>query len=128
MVEQRVRDIAWAISQNPVTVTIERKERALTDGHFAETVREVGSYTVRIFLNRRSKPSPSETSDIGGRTVQTTSFSMLCDASVDVKKEPNITDYVNVPLLGKMEVDNVTPLIVNGQVVGYQVDLVGVEK
>jgi len=128
MKEQRVRDIAWAISQNPVTVTIERKERALTDGHFAETVREVGSYTVRIFLNRRSKLSPSETSDIGGRTVQTTSFSMLCDASVDVKKEPNITDYVNVPLLGKMEVDNVTPLIVNGQVVGYQVDLVGVEK
>lgn len=126
MVEQRVKDIAWAISQNPVTVTIERKERALTDGHFAETVREVGSYTVRIFLNRRFKPS--ETSDIGGRTVQTTSFSMLCDASVDVKKEPNITDYVNVPLLGKMEVDNVTPLIVNGQVVGYHVDLVGVEK
>ena len=126
MVEQRVKDIAWAISQNPVTVTIERKERALTDGHFVETVREVGSYTVRIFLTRRSKPS--ETSDIGGRTVQTTSFSMLCDASVDVKKEPNITDYVNVPLLGKMEVDNVTPLIVNGQVVGYQVDLVGVEK
>lgn len=128
MVEQRVKDIAWAISQNPVTVTIERKERALTDGHFVETVREVGSYTVRIFLNRRNKPSPSETSDIGGRTVRTTSFSMLCDASVDVKKEPNITDYVNVPLLGKMEVDNVTPLIVNGQVVGYQVDLVGVEK
>ncbi len=128
MVEQRVKDIAWAISQNPVTVTIERKERALTDGHFVETVREVGSYTVRIFLNHRNKPSPSETSDIGGRTVRTTSFSMLCDASVDVKKEPNITDYVNVPLLGKMEVDNVTPLIVNGQVVGYQVDLVGVEK
>lgn len=127
MVEQRVKDIAWAISQNPVTVTIERKERALTNGHFTEIVKEVGSYTVRIFLNhRRSKPS--ETSDIGGRTVQTTSFSMLCDASVDVKKEPNITDYVNVPLLGKMEVDNVTPLIVNGQVVGYQVDLVGVEK
>jgi len=126
MKEQRVRDIAWAIEQNPVEVTIYRTQRVLSEGHYTETTTEVGTYRVRIFLNDRN--IPVKLIDEGGRALRSVTWSMLCDASADVKACANVVDVVDVPMLGKLKVVNVIPLSVQGEVVGYQVQLQGMDE
>jgi len=126
MKEQRVRDIAWAIEQNPVDVTIYRTQRVLSEGHYTETTMEVGTYRGRIFLNDRH--TPAKLIDEGGRALRSVTWSMLCDASVDVKAGANVVDVVDVPMLGKLKVVNVIPLSVQGEVVGYQVQLQGMDE
>jgi len=126
MKEQRVRDIAWAIEQNPVDVTIYRTQRVLSEGHYTETTMEVGTYRGRIFLNERNVPV--KLIDEGGRALRSVTWSMLCDAFVDVKAGANVVDVVDVPMLGKLKVVNVIPLSVQGEVVGYQVQLQGMDE
>jgi len=129
MIDRRVKDIAWAIEQNPVEVTIYRTTRILSDGHYSETKEELGPYRVRIFLNQSGfRGTLNEVKEIGGRALQSVTWSMLCDASVDIKAGANVVDIVEAPMLGKLKVTNVTPLIVNGQIVGYQVQLEGMDE
>jgi len=118
--EQRRRDIAWNISQNPTIITIHRKEKVRKGGGYTDVESDLLPVTVRIFTARSQIP---QTVSVLAGTKQTDKiYSLLADGLADIKASPEVTDHF-IALGEKFEVVSVQPQVVHGVIVGYQADL-----
>jgi hypothetical protein len=118
--DQRRRDIAWNISQNPTMITIHRKEKIRKGGGYEEVDSDLPPVTVRIFVVRTQIP---QTVSVLAGTKQTDKmYSLLTDELADIKAGPNVTDRF-MALGETFEVVSVQPQIVQGVTVGFQADL-----
>lgn len=121
MVALRRQHVAWTIQQNPLTVTIQRTEKIEKDGHLDEVQSFHGPYTVRIF--RRQTSAPQEISTLAGTKQVDRGWGLLAGHEVEIKAGANVLDEFEVEGLGMFQVLAVYPQIVQGEAVGYQVDL-----
>lgn len=118
--DQRRRDIAWNISQNPTQITIHRKEKVRKGGGYDEVESDLPPVTVRIFVTRSQ--IPQTVSVLAGTKQSDKMYSLLADEHADIKASPTVTDRFTA--LGEtFEVVSVQPRVVHGVVVGYQADL-----
>lgn len=118
--DQRRRDIAWNISQNPTQIVIHRREKIRKGGGYDEVESDLPPVTVRIFVARTQIP---QTVSVLAGTKQTDKmYSLLADEHADIKAGPNVTDRFTA--LGEtFEVISVQPQIVQGVTVGLQADM-----
>lgn len=118
--DQRRRDIAWNISQNPTQIVIHRREKIRKGGGYEEVKSDLPPVIVRIFISRTQVP---QTVSVLAGTKQTDKmYSLLADEHADIKAGPNVTDRFEA--LGEtFEVVSVQPQIVKGITVGFQADL-----
>jgi len=106
--------------QNPIDITIQRTEKIRSGGGFSETISTLGPFAVRIYANE-SRIQRSESGLIGSQ--QKNFWGLLADDQADIKAGSNVIDVFDVPGLGHFYVVNVYPQVVNGELVGYHVDL-----
>lgn len=121
LIDIRKRHIRWAIEQNPIEITITRKEKVRSGGGFEEKEYTVGPFIVRIYSNNPRKERV--VSDIAGRKMVNESWSLLADADAEFKADSSVREEFEVEGLGKFLVVGVRPQVVHGTVVGFQVDL-----
>lgn len=120
-IQMRRRHIAWNISQNPSIIVIHRKVKIRKGGGYEENERELPPITVRIFIQSRSQIS-QEISTLAGTKKTDKVYSLLADESADIQAGTTVTDMFTAN--GEsFEVIRVHPQIVDGHIVGYQVDL-----
>lgn len=120
LVSLRRQHVAWTIQQNPVTITIQRTEKVEVGGSFDEVQSELGPYTVRIFP--QGNRIPQEISTLAGTKQIDKGWGLLADYNADIKAGPNVLDEFDTPA-GHFLIKAVYPQYVQGQLVGYQVDL-----
>ena len=118
--DQRRRDIAWNISQNPTDIAIHRKENVRKGGGYEEVESDLPPFTIRIFVARTQVP---QTVSVLAGTKQTDKmYSLLADEHADIKVGPDVSDHFTA--LGEtFEVISVQPQIVQGVTVGFQADM-----
>lgn len=121
MIAIRRQNIAFNISQNPATITIHRTEKVKDGGGFREVATTAGPFIVRIFQKREIIPKVS--SETTGTKQTDTTFGLLADYLSDIRAGPNVKDGFSVDGLGSFVVKQVNQQIVQGQVVGFHVDL-----
>jgi len=113
-------NVIWAINQNPVTITITRKEKIKTEGHFIENISQFSPLTVRIF--QMSRNIKIESQIIGTREIDT-GWGLLADWQADLRAGPNVQDEFEVPGMGYFVIKAVYPQKIHGQIIGYQAEL-----
>ena len=121
LVTLRRQHVAWAIQQNPASITIRRTEKVDMGGYFDEVVSQHGPFTVRIFQQRSG--IPQEISTLAGTKQTDRGWSLLAGPEAEIKAGANILDEFEAAGLGNFQVLAVYPQIVQGQIVGYQADL-----
>jgi hypothetical protein len=121
MVTLRRQHTSWAIQQNPTTIIIHRTEKVDMGGYFEEKESEVGPFVVRIY--QQSSGVPREVSTLAGTKQVDGAWGMLADWQADIKADPNVLDEFEVLGMGRFQVLEVYPQMVNGELVGYQVAL-----
>ncbi len=112
---------ARAIAENPVQITVRRTEKVDMGGYFDEVTSQHGPFTVRIFQQGIRTPQTAAT--LAGTKQVDKGWGLLADYQADLRAGPNVKDEFDVPGLGHFLVVAVYPQVVQGQVVGYQVDL-----
>ena len=121
LVSLRRQHVAWAIQQNPVTITVQRTEKVDMGGYFGEVTSQRGPYTIRIF--QQGMGIPQEVASLAGTKQVDKGWGLLADYNADFRAGPNVKDEFDVPGLGHFLVIAVYPQMVQGQIVGYQADL-----
>lgn len=121
MVNFRRQHTAWAIQQNPATITINRTEKIDKGGYFEEVKTEVGPLTVRLYQQKSGVPQ--DVSTLAGTKQVDGAWGMLADWQADIKAGPTVLDEFEVPGMGQFQVLEVYPQIINDELVGYQVAL-----
>lgn len=95
-IEQRKRDIARTISENPTEITIKRTTKILNGGGRRIEKSTLGPFIVRIF-NQKSKSFQTDLSNTVAGVRQTdATYAFLAANDVDIKCTPNITDEFEV--------------------------------
>lgn len=90
--EQRKKDVAQTIAENPTEITIERTTRLPKGGGRSIEKSVLGPFIVRIF-NQKSKSMTANVSNTVAGVRQTdSSFAFLADAEADIKCSPSVTD------------------------------------
>ena len=118
LVTLRRNNALWAISQNPVTITIARTEKTETEGHFAENTSQVGPFTVRVF-QANEQDVKTDTHLVGTKMIDA-GWGLLADWQADLRAGPNVRDEFEVQGLGLFVIKAVYPQVIQGQVVGCQ--------
>ncbi len=121
IVALRRRHTSWSIQQNPVTITIQRTEKVDAGGYFDEVISSHGPFVVRIFQQRSS--IPQDVATLAGTKQTDKAWSLLADYQADIQAGPNLKDEFDVVGLGHFLVVVVHPQTIQGELVGYQVDL-----
>ena len=121
LVALRRQHTKWTIRQNPTTITIHRTEKIDMGGYFEEVESEVGPFVVRIY--GYGTWLPQEVSTLAGTKQVDKTWGMLVDWQADIKAGPNVLDEFEVLGMGRFQVLEVYPQMVNGELVGYQVAL-----
>jgi len=119
-VAMRRKNTLWSIGLNPVAITITRREKVETEGHFAENTSQVGPLTVRIFQYGGEKSRM--VTDLAGTKGIDTGWGLLADWEADLRAGPNVRDEFNSDL-GFFVIKSVYPQKIQGEVVGYQAEL-----
>ncbi len=122
LVTVRRNSINWSINQNPVTITIKRTEKIETEGHFIETISQVGPLTVRIYQAGKRSRSKTESSLIGTRDINT-GWGLLANWMANLRAGPNVRDEFEVSDLGLFIINEVYPQKIQGLIVGYQANI-----
>lgn len=120
-VERRRQQVMWNIRQNPTEIMIKRTQKTPIRGHFEETKSEIGPFIVRLF--KKSLGRKQEVSDLGGTKQNDNGWGLLADYQADIQDSSTIKDEFDVPGVGHFQVASVFPQMLNGQAVGFQVDL-----
>lgn len=120
LVHMRRKNIAWAIEQNPTTITIERTEKVENNGGFEENKAQIGPFVVRIFQINRNENTDSQTI---GTKLLVYGWGLLADWHSDIRASSNIEDKFEVPNMGLFLIKAVYPQIVKNQIVGYHAAL-----
>ncbi|AYO30808.1 hypothetical protein D2962_09470 [Biomaibacter acetigenes] len=120
LISLRRQHVAWAIQQNPVTITIQRTEKVDMGGYFNEVKSTKGPFAVRIFTE--GNRVPLDVSTLAGTKQIDKGWGLLADYNADIKAGPNVLDEFDTPV-GHFIIKAVYPQYVQGQLVGYQADL-----
>lgn len=110
-----------AITENPVSITIQRRERIAQDGGFREETRMVGPMTVRIHQERTQSPHDIKT--LAGTAQSNRRWSLIADDTADLRAGPHVVDEFEVAGMGRFRVVSVIPLPIGGTIYGYQAEL-----
>ncbi|NJJ37827.1 hypothetical protein [Paenibacillus apii] len=119
-VEMRRRHIAWNIAQNPSTISIHRKLKQRAGGGYEEVETDLPPITVRLFISHNQLPQ--EVSTTAGTKHTDRVYSLLANENADIQASTTVIDRFTVNGESYL-VRNVHPQVVQGVVVGYQVDL-----
>ena len=94
--EQRKKDVAQTIAENPTEIIIERTTRIPKGGGRSIEKSVLGPFIVRIF-NQKSKSMTAKVSnDVAGVRQTDSSFAFLAGSEVDIKCSPSVTDEFTV--------------------------------
>lgn len=110
-----------AIRENPATVTVERVTLTPENGHMARAESELGPYTVRVVSDYgRAR----DVTALPG-AVKLSGWLLLAEHDADIQatsggSDVQVTDTIEVPLLGRFEVKTVHPLRLHGETYGLQ--------
>lgn len=110
------------ITENPVTITINRTQQVEAGGGFSRTPSVAGPFIVRVF-QRQNKAFSKEVSAVAGKKQVDLGWELLADYRADIQAGPRVKDEFDVPGLGNFVVNAVRPQRAFGQLVGYQADL-----
>jgi hypothetical protein len=121
LVKLRRQHVAWNIQQNPTQITVQRTTKTDMGGYFDEVISWHGPYTVRVFQEKSS--IPQNVSTLAGTKQVDTKWGLLADHQADLQAGPNVKDEFDISDMGHFLVVGVYPQVVQGQIVGYQVDL-----
>lgn len=110
-----------AIAENPVSITIQRRERIAENGGFREETRTVGPMTVRIHQERTQSPHDIKT--LAGTTQSNRRWSLIADDTADLRAGPHVVDEFEVTGMGRFRVVSVIPLSIGATIYGHQAEL-----
>ena len=90
--EQRKKDVAFTISQNPVEITIERTEKTASGGGRKIEKSTLGPFTVRIFQQGGKQITVNTSASTAGTRQDAPMWAFLADENADIKCTSTITD------------------------------------
>lgn len=90
--EQRKKDVARTIAENPTEITIERTTRLPKGGGRSIEKSVLGPFIVRIFNQKSKSMSVNVSNTVAGVRQTDSSFAFLAGAEVDIKCSPSCTD------------------------------------
>lgn len=119
IIAMRRKHTQWSIERNPVTITVNRREKVNMGGYMDEVESIAGPFIVRVFT---SGGSPQEITTLAGQKQVDRHFSLLADYQTDIRAGTLVTDEFEAQ--GMMfQVKAIYPQTVAGKVVGYQGEL-----
>ena len=121
LVEIRGSHTKWAINQNPVMITIQRKVKERKKGYIKEEEYTVGPFMVRIYI-RGTSLTPTIQVPVQGERMTDRYYSLLADYNADIRAD---TDTVDSFVLGDgvYKIIGVWPQTIHNKIVGYQCDV-----
>lgn len=90
--EQRKKDVAFTISQNPVEITIERTTKTASGGGRKVEKSTLGPFTVRIFQQGGKQITVSTSASTAGTRQDAPMWAFLADENADIQCTSTITD------------------------------------
>ncbi len=90
--EQRKKDVAFTISQNPVEITIERTTKTASGGGRKVEKTTLGPFTVRIFQRGGKQITVNASASTAGTRQDAPIWAFLADESADIQCTSTITD------------------------------------
>ncbi|MFA9457426.1 hypothetical protein ACERJO_11745 [Halalkalibacter sp. AB-rgal2] len=119
LIEMRRNHVNWSIQQNPTDISIKRLVRVKAGGGFDEIEKDVGPFTVRLYV---TSGSPKAISVLAGEKQVDTYYGLLADCQSDIKADTHTTDSFKANGM-EFEVKAVFPQTIGGEVTGYQCEL-----
>ena len=90
--EQRKKDVAFAIAENPVQITIERTTKTARGGGRKVEKSTLGPYTVRIFQQGWKQLTVNTSATTAGTRQDAPMWAFLADENADIQCTSTITD------------------------------------
>ena len=90
--EQRKKDVAFAIAENPVQITIERTTKTASGGGRKVEKSMLGPYTVRIFKQGGKQITVNTSATTAGTRQDAPMWAFLADENADIQCTSTITD------------------------------------
>lgn len=90
--EQRKKDVAFTISENPVQITIERTTKTASGGGRKVEKSTLGPYTVRIFQQGGKQITLNTSATTAGTRQDEPIWAFLADADADIQCTSAVTD------------------------------------
>ena len=90
--EQRKKDVAFTIAENPVQITIERTTKTASGGGRKVEKSTLGPYTVRIFQQGGKQITVNTSASTAGTRQDAPMWAFLADESADIQCTSSITD------------------------------------
>ena len=90
--EQRKKDVAFTIAENPVQITIERTTKTASGGGRKVEKSTLGPYTVRIFQQGGKQITVNTSASTAGTRQGAPMWAFLADESADIQCTSTITD------------------------------------
>lgn len=90
--EQRKKDVAFTISENPVQITIERTTKTASGGGRKVDKSTLGPYTVRIFQQGVKQITVNASATTAGTRQDAPMWAFLADADADIQCTSAVTD------------------------------------
>ncbi|PIC59100.1 hypothetical protein CSV80_00830 [Sporosarcina sp. P12(2017)] len=119
IVAMRRKHTQWSIDQNPVMITVNRREKVNMGGYMDEIQSTTGPFIVRVFT---SGGSPQEISTLAGQKQVDRHFSLLADYQTDIRAGTIVIDEFEAHGM-IFQVKAIYPQTVAGEIVGYQGEL-----
>lgn len=119
IVAMRREHTQWNIRQNPVTITVNRREKVKMDGYMDEVESIAGPFVVRVFS---SGGTPQEITTLAGQKQVDRHFGLLADYQTDILSGTFVTDEFEAHGM-RFQVKAIYPQTVAGEIVGYQGEL-----
>jgi hypothetical protein len=113
MVTMRRQHVAFNISQNPTTVTINRVTKEKQGGGFKNNPSTVGPFTIRIFTAKSLQIR--DISNTGGTKKTDQSWAFLADYKADIQADATIQDQFLIEGVGTFRVVSAISEMLNGQ-------------
>ena len=95
-VEQRKKDVAFTIAENPTEVTIEREEYIPNGGGRKKVKSTVGTYKIRIFTQGGKQMAVKVVSGTAGTKNEDDTWAFLADSEADIRAGANVIDEFTV--------------------------------
>lgn len=90
--QQRKADVAFSIAENPVEITIERKEKKPKGGGREIVKSTVGPFTIRIFAQKGKSIGVVTLATTPGIRQEDRTYAFLADAGADIRCSPEAQD------------------------------------
>ena len=95
-VEQRKKDVAFTIAENPTEITIEREEYIPAGGGRKKVKSTVGPFRVRIFTQGGKQMDVKVVSGTAGTKHDDDTWAFLADSDADIRAGANVIDEFTI--------------------------------